>query len=112
MKKIEAIIRPDRLPAVRKALEEVGFGGLTISQVTGHGKQRGITAEWKGTPYTIDLLQKVRLEVVVADSELEGVLSAIADAAQTGEIGDGKIFISTIDDAMRIRTRERGPAAL
>lgn len=112
MKKVEAIIRPERLPAVRRALEEVGLGGLTVSNVSGHGAQRGITADWRGTTYTIDLLQKVKLEVVIADSELDKVLAAITEAARTGAIGDGKIFISTIDDVLRIRTGERGNVAV
>jgi nitrogen regulatory protein P-II 1 len=112
MKKIEAIIRPERVALVRKALEEIGYGGLTFTEVKGHGTQRGITQQWRGTAYSVDVLPKVKIEVVVADAMAEKVLAAIRDSARTGEIGDGKVFVSTIDDAMRVRTGERGEAAL
>lgn len=112
MKKVEAIIRPEKLAMVRKALEGAGITGLTITQVAGHGAQRGVTEEWRGISYTVDLLQKVKLEIIITDAKLESVLTAIREAAQTGAIGDGKVFVSTIDDVMRVRTGERGEAAI
>ena len=112
MKKVEAIIRPERLTPVRKALESAGITGLTVSQVAGHGAQKGITQEWRGIPYTVDLIQKLKIEMVIPDSKLEAVLSAIHDSAATGQIGDGKVFVSPIEDVMRVRTAERGEQAL
>ena len=112
MKKVEAIIRPEKLPVVRRALEDLGLGGMTITQVAGHGNQRGITQQWKGNTYTIDLLTKTKLELVVDDSVLERVLTAIKEAASTGEIGDGKVFVTDVEDVMRVRTGERGASAL
>jgi nitrogen regulatory protein P-II 1 len=112
MKKIEAIVRPERVGLIRKALEEIGYGGITITEVKGHGVQRGITQQWRGTTYTVDLLPKVKLEVVVKDSQVAQILAAIQENGRTGEIGDGKVFVSTIDDAMRVRTGETGEAAL
>ncbi len=112
MKKVEAIIRPEKLPMVRTALEAVGITGLTITQVVGHGAQRGVTQQWRGTTYTVDLLQKVKLELVIPDANLEPVLKAIKEAARTGEVGDGKVFVWTIDEVMRVRTGERGEAAI
>jgi nitrogen regulatory protein P-II 1 len=112
MKKVEAIIRPEKLPVVRRALEDLGLGGMTITQVAGHGNQRGITQQWKGNTYTIDLLTKTKVELVVDDTVLEKVLMAIKEAAGTGEIGDGKVFVTTVDDVMRVRTGERGASAL
>ena len=112
MKKVEAIIRPEKLPVVRRALEDLGLGGMTITQVAGHGNQRGITQQWKGNTYTIDLLTKTKLELVIDDSVLDKVLTAIKEAASTGEIGDGKVFVTTVDDVMRVRTGERGASAL
>jgi nitrogen regulatory protein P-II 1 len=112
MKKVEAIIRPEKLPVVRRALEDLGLGGMTITQVAGHGNQRGITQQWKGNTYTIDLLTKTKLELVIPDNLLEKVLDAIKEAASTGEIGDGKVFITNIEDVMRVRTGERGAGAI
>jgi nitrogen regulatory protein P-II 1 len=112
MKKVEAIIRPEMLPMVRRAIADLGLGGLTITQVMGHGAQRGITQQWKGNTYTIDLLTKTKLELVVDDSVLERVLVAIKEAASTGEIGDGKVFVTDVEDVMRVRTGERGASAL
>ena len=112
MKKVEAIIRPEKLPVVRRALEDLGLGGMTITQVAGHGNQRGITQQWKGNTYTIDLLTKTKLELVVDDSVLERVLTAIKEAASTGEIGDGKVFVTEVEQAIRIRTDERGADAI
>jgi nitrogen regulatory protein P-II 1 len=112
MKKIEAIIRPEKLTLVRKALEGVGVPGLTITQVAGHGAQRGITQQWKGNTYTVDLITKVKIEAVVQDELLEKALATIQEAAHTGEIGDGKVFVSEITDVMRVRTGERGKGAV
>jgi nitrogen regulatory protein P-II 1 len=112
MKKVEAIIRPEKLPIVRKALEDLGLGGVTITQVVGHGAQRGITQQWKGNSYTIDLLTKIKLEVVIQDHLLEPVCEAIKEAAWTGEIGDGKIFVIPVEEVMRLRTGERGEVAV
>jgi len=112
MKKVEAIIRPEKLPVVRRALEDLGLGGMTITQVAGHGNQRGITQQWKGNTYTIDLLTKTKVELVIPDTLLDRVLSAIKEAAGTGEIGDGKVFITPIEDVMRVRTGERGEKAI
>jgi nitrogen regulatory protein P-II 1 len=112
MKKVEAIIRPEKLTIVRKALEDLGLGGVTITEVKGHGAQRGITQQWRGATYTVDLLPKVKLELVVLDSAVEGVLKVIQETARTGEVGDGKVFISTIDDVLRVRTGERGDVAV
>jgi len=112
MKKIEAVIRPEMAPLVRRALEEIGIKGVTVTQVLGHGAQRGITQQWKGNVYKVDLLPKVELKTIIPDSMLESVLKAIADSARTGAVGDGKIFVSTIDDVMRVRTGERGEAAV
>lgn len=112
MKKVEAIIRPEMVPVVRRALEEIGIKGVTIAQVLGHGAQRGVTQQWKGNVYKVDLLPKVELKTVVPDSMLESVLAAIAESARTGAVGDGKIFVSTIEEVMRVRTGERGEAAV
>ncbi len=112
MRKVEAIVRPERVGLIRKALEEIGYGGITITEVKGHGTQRGITQQWRGTTYTVDLLPKVKLEVVVKDSQVVQILAAIKEHGQTGEIGDGKVFVSTIDDVMRVRTGETGESAL
>jgi nitrogen regulatory protein P-II 1 len=112
MKKVEAIIRPEKLPVVRRALEDLGLGGMTITQVAGHGNQRGITQQWKGNTYTIDLLTKTKIELVIPDEKLDSVLTAIKEAAATGEIGDGKVFVTNIEDVMRVRTGERGAGAI
>ena len=112
MKKVEAIVRPEKLPVVRRALEDLGLGGMTITQVAGHGNQRGITQQWKGNTYTIDLLTKTKIELVIDDSVLDAVLQAIKEAAATGEIGDGKVFVTNVEDVMRVRTGERGASAL
>jgi len=112
MKKIEAIIRPERVGMVRKALEEIGYGGMTMTEVKGHGVQRGVTQQWRGNTYRVDILPKVKLEVVAKDSQAEQIVAAICEHGRTGEIGDGKIFITTIDDVVRMRTGERGEAAL
>ena len=112
MKKIEAIIRPEKIDEVRRALEKVGFPGLNISEVEGHGKQKGVTRQWRGESYTVDLLPKVKLEITVSDKDLERLLSAIVSGAKTGSVGDGKIFVSDVKEAVRIRTGERGEEAI
>ena len=112
MKKIEAIIRPSRLEAVKNALEELGYPGITVWEVKGHGKQRGLTEQWRGREYRVEYLSKVWLALIVDDTQAEQVIEAILDNAGTGEIGDGKIFVSSVEDAIRVRTRERGSEAL
>ena len=112
MKKIEAIIRPHRLEPVKDALEELGYPGLTVCEVKGHGKQRGITEQWRGREYRVEYLSKVWLVLVVDDSHVEQVIDTILDNAGTGEIGDGKLFVSNVEEVVRVRTRERGEAAV
>ncbi len=112
MKKIEAIIRPERLPYVKAALEELGYGGITLSEVKGHGKQRGVTEQWRGRQFRVEYLPKVWLMLVVDDDAVEKIIESICETAVTGSIGDGKIFVSTIDEVVRVRTRERGSVAL
>lgn len=112
MKKIEAIIRPERLTSVKAALEDMGYSGMTIYEVKGHGVQKGIVEQWRGQQYRVEFLPKVWLVVVVDDDKAEKVISVIVDNAKTGEVGDGKIFISTVDDVVRVRTGERGSAAV
>jgi nitrogen regulatory protein P-II 1 len=112
MKKIEAIVRQEKVPYIRAALEEIGVTGLTLTQVHGHGAQKGVTHQWKGNSYRVDLLPKVKIETVIRDSLVEKVLMAIHEAGATGEVGDGKVFVSTIDEVMRVRTNERGDAAV
>lgn len=112
MKKIEAIIRPNRLEEVKEALNNINIHGLTISQVMGCGRQRGFTEVYRGTQIEINVLPKIKIETVVEDDEAEPVIEAVIKAARLGEVGDGKIFVSTIDTAIRIRTGERGDAAL
>ncbi|MDZ7727605.1 MAG: ammonium transporter [Dehalococcoidia bacterium] len=112
MKRIDAIIRPARLPFVKAALEELGYGGITVAEVKGHGKQRGITEQWRGREYKVEYISKVWVLLVVNDPDLDKVLDTIIDNAQTGEIGDGKIFVSEVVDSVRVRTRERGTEAL
>jgi nitrogen regulatory protein P-II 1 len=112
MKRIEAIVRPERLEQVRRALDKVGYSGLMISEIEGHGKQKGVVQQWRGEKYRVELLPKIRIEIIVKDSEVSGIVKTIIDSAKTGEIGDGKIFISPVEDAIRIRTQEKGEAAL
>lgn len=109
MKKIEAIIRPEKLNEVKEALEKAGFVGLNIVHVTGRGKQKGIVHGGRGgETYTVDMLPKLKIEVVTKDSDAERAVDAIVNAARTGNIGDGKIFITSVEDAIRVRTGERG----
>ena len=112
MKKIEAIIKPFKLDEVKEALHDVGLQGITVLEAKGFGRQKGHTELYRGAEYVVDFLPKVKIEVVVDDDQLERAVEAIQQAAQTGRIGDGKIFISTIDDAIRVRTGERGSEAL
>jgi nitrogen regulatory protein P-II 1 len=112
MTKIECILRPERLEDVNAALEELGIVGITVSEVRGRGRQRGYVEKYRGMEYQVRLLPKMRLECVVPDAQAESVVAAILAAARTGEVGDGKIFLSRVDEAIRIRTGERGEAAL
>jgi len=112
MKKVEAIVRPDKLEDVKEALVNLGHAGLTVSEVKGHGIQKGITQHWRGQEYSIDLLPKISIIAVVHDHEVQEVIDSIISVARTDRIGDGKIFVSTIEQAVRIRTGESGPDAL
>ena len=112
MKKIEALIRSEKVGAVRKALEEINCPGLTITQVDGHGNQRGTFQEFAGQKYKVGILPKTKIEIVVDDKDLKKSVAAITGAAKTGTIGDGKIFITTIDEVIKIRTGEKGREAL
>ncbi len=112
MTKVEAIIQPSKLDAVKEALAELGVDGLTISEVRGHGRQRGHTEMYRGHEYSVDLLPKVKIESVMDNDQVDAVVKAILETAATGKIGDGKIFLSKVDEAIRIRNQERGVAAL
>lgn len=112
MKKIEAIIKPFKLDEVKEALQEIGIQGLTVTEAKGFGRQKGHTELYRGAEYVVDFLPKVKVEIVIADDMLDKALSSIQDAAKTGRIGDGKIFVSGVDDAIRIRTGENGAEAL
>ncbi len=112
MKKVEAIVRPERLDAVKEAVIGLGHKGLTVTEVKGHGTQGGISQHWRGAEYVIDLLPKVSLVAVVNDHEVADLVAAISKAARTDRIGDGKIFVSTIEEVIRVRTGESGPDAL
>ena len=112
MKKIEAIIQPGKLEAVKDALLAMGIDGMTVSEVRGHGRQKGHTEVYRGHEYTVDLLPKVKLEIVVPSGRIEEVVHALAAAARTGKIGDGKIFISPVEEVIRIRNEDRGNNAL
>ena len=112
MKKIEAIIKPFKLEEVKEALAEVGVQGMTVTEVKGFGRQKGHTEIYRGSEYTVDFLPKVKIEIVVDDAQAGSVAEAIVKSANTGKIGDGKVFISTIDEAIRIRTGETGSSAV
>ncbi len=112
MKKIEAIIRPFKLEDVKTALVNLGIVGMTVSEVRGFGRQKGQVERYRGSEFTVEFLQKLKIEVVVTDESVDGVLKAIADASKTGEIGDGKIFVSPIEAVVRIRTGELDDSAL
>ncbi len=112
MKKIEAIIQPFKLDEVKKALQDIGIDGMTISEVRGHGRQKGHKEVYRGQEYNVDLLPKVKLELVVPSDRMEEVTKTLAEAAKSGKIGDGKIFVYDVADALRIRNGERGEGAL
>ena len=112
MKKIEAVIKPFKLDEVKEALQEMGVQGMTVLEAKGYGRQKGQTELYRGAEYVVDFLPKIKIEVVIADDQLEAALSAIQGAARTGRIGDGKIFVSDIIDVVRIRTGETGPTAV
>lgn len=112
MKKIEAIIKPFKLEEVKEALAELGIEGMTVSEVKGFGRQKGHTEIYRGSEYTVDFLPKIKIEVVLADAVVESASAAIVKAARTGKIGDGKVFISPIEQAVRIRTEETGDKAV
>ena len=112
MKLVTAIVKPFKLDDVKQALHELGVAGMTVSEVQGHGRQRGHTEVYRGAEYVVDFVPKVRVEVVVADDIAQQVVTAIVDAARTGQIGDGKVWTTNVEDLVRIRTGERGPDAL
>jgi nitrogen regulatory protein P-II 1 len=112
VKKIEAVIKPFKLDEVKNALSQVGVQGLTVTEVRGFGRQKGHKEQYRGAEYTVDLVPKVKVEVVVPDGAVNGVVEAITKAARTGEIGDGKIFVSSLETVIRIRTGEKGEAAV
>ena len=112
MKKVEAIIKPFKLEEVKDALGEVGIEGMTVTEVKGFGRQKGHTEIYRGSEYTVDFLPKIKLELVVPDTSVDAAVGAIIKAAKTGKIGDGKIFVSSIEQAIRIRTEEKGEAAV
>ncbi len=112
MTKLEAVIQTSKLEAVKTALHDIGVEGMTVFEARGHGRQKGHTEFYRGREYTVDLLPKIKLEMVLADDMVEKAIEAIIGAARTGQIGDGKIFLSKVDEAIRIRNQERGVAAL
>lgn len=112
MKKIEAVIRPERLDHVKAALEDADYPGLMLTRIEGHGNQRGIVQQFRGRQYRVELLPKYKVEVVCADERCAALVEAIVSAGRTEEVGDGKIFVSTVDEVVRIRTGETGPEAL
>ena len=112
MTKLEAIVQPSRFEAVKEVLTELGISGMTITDVRGHGRQKGHTEVYRGREYTVDLLPKIKIEIVVPDNLVDAAIDAILQSASTGKIGDGKIFVSKIDQAIRIRNQERGVSAL
>jgi nitrogen regulatory protein PII len=112
MKKIEAIIKPFKLEEVKDALGEIGIEGMTVTEVKGFGRQKGHTEIYRGSEYTVDFLPKIKIELVIPDEKSEDAIMAIVKSAKTGKIGDGKVFVSTIEEAVRIRTEEKGAAAV
>lgn len=112
MKKIEAIVRPEKIEDVRKALSAVGCLGMMLTEIEGHGRQKGLTQQWRGEKYKLELIPKIKIEVVVKDNEVDRIVNTLLTTARTGEVGDGKIFIYNIEEAIRIRTAEKGESAL
>jgi nitrogen regulatory protein P-II 1 len=112
MKKIEAVIRPEKLEVVRSALEKAGCSGLMISEIEGHGKQKGVVQQWRGEKYRLELLPKIKIDIVAKDKDVDYIVKTIIDSAKTGDIGDGKIFVSDIQNVIRIRTGEQGDMAV
>lgn len=112
MKKVEAVIRQEKLDAVRSALDEIGYYGMTVSQVIGQGRQKGVVLQWRVGEYRVDLLPKIKIEVVILDNDVPKALNAITRSARTGERGDGKIFVMPVEDAVRVRTGEEGENAI
>ena len=112
MKKIEAIIRPEKLYLLRDKLDQKGFSGMTVTEVKGRGKQKGVRLQWRAGDYKVEFLQKIKLEMVVEDKDADSVVDIICEVAQTGEAGDGKIFIYPVEDVVRVRTKERGCEAV
>ena len=112
MKKVEAIIRLEKLDEVRDALEKLGYPGMMVTRIEGHGRQKGLVEQFRGREFKVDLLPKIKIEIIAHDKDVEKIMASIAKAAQTGEIGDGKIFVSPIENAMRIRTGEKGDSAI
>lgn len=112
MQKIEAIIRPEKLQVVKTALEDLDHSGMTLTEVRGHGVQRGVTEQWRGRSFAVEYLTKIKVELVVVDGEVDAVVDRIIEAARTGEVGDGKIFVTPVARAVRIRTGDRDEAAI
>ncbi|MCD1293595.1 transcriptional regulator [Methanocella sp. CWC-04] len=112
MKKIEAIIRPGVFERVKMALESENFLGMTVTDIKGRGRQKGVTQQWRGSEYRVDMLPKIKIELVVKDDEVEKVISVILESAHTGNVGDGKIFVIPVEESIRIRTGERGDIAI
>ena len=112
MKLVEAVIRPEKLDIVRDALLELGYPGMTITQVKGQGNQKGVSEVWRGTKYRVDLLSKIKIEITVNDTEVEKIVNTIISESQTGSIGDGKVFILNVENVYRIRTKESGDSAI
>lgn len=112
MKKIEAVIRVEKLEEALDALDKMGYPGISVTRIEGHGRQKGLKEQFRGREYKVDLLPKVKLEIVIHDTDVDKIMACIAGVAKTGEIGDGKIFVSTVENAMRIRTGEKGEKAL
>ena len=112
MKKIEAIIRPEKFDIVKDALTELGYGGMSVFEIKGHGNQKGVSEVWRGKKYKVDLLPKIKLEIIVVDDACDKVVRTLISEGQTGSIGDGKIFVSELTNVYRIRTGEQGDAAI
>jgi nitrogen regulatory protein P-II 1 len=112
MKKIEAIIRPEKLHLLRSKMDQKGFSGMTVTEVKGRGRQKGIALQWRAGDYRVEFLQKMKLEMVVDDKDAEAIIDLICEHAQTGDAGDGKIFVYPVEDVVRVRTKERGCGAI